>query len=523
MELDIPPADANPSLRCYYNELHPFVPVMPIRKHLPEILPTLLPVSPFLLAAQTILVLVPHPKDPHPASADSKRLRSAASHAFAEQATDAIERLIETGHKSLESVQALTMLALWEWGSSGSVHKNRARMSQASQLAMEMNLHDMDRYSDEPLNRALEGSDWQKDMARRTWWSTYVNQLTSAMVTGTTPILSPDDERVHVHYPVCSIDDKSWPRWIETNRQCTRVFGIVNSVYYGHLMPGAETSGTSWGSHVEETDPDKKAKMRKEIFDVDAQITEMMRKAEETAVIELVPGGEEEVVRNQQLSSRLGLAVVHIHIHRHQAFPEVSLFSKQICGLPKMPDLPGITESGSVEGSNAGGNVGSSVKDESVTSGNPSPKTVNEEYDTPYEFVDEMWQPDTFPESLPDPWFSQLGGAAALYAPVSESPTFYPPVSASIASYHSPEGSQPAQRRPSTVSVSSNKPHKAWGVDDNDKPDQTAAPIAPTTDPAASTLFPPGVSLARCATAAHTIVRLEVLHRSAVIAMWDGP
>jgi hypothetical protein len=36
-------------------------------------------------------------------------------------------------------------------------------------------------------------------------------------------------------------------------------------------------------------------------------------------------------------------------------------------------------------------------------------------------------------------------------------------------------------------------------------------------------IFPPGISLARCATAAHTIVRLEVLHRSATIAMWKGP
>ena len=511
---------------------------MPMRKHLNEIVPTLLPVSPFLLAAQAILVLVPHPRDPEPNSADSKRLRSAASHAFADEATSAVERLIETHQTSLESVQALTMLALWEWGCSGSVHKNRARTAQASQLAMEMNLHDMDRYSEYPLNRALEGDDWQKDMARRTWWITFVNQLTSSIITGTTPVLSPDDDRIKVHYPVCSVDDQSWPRWIETNRQCTRVFGIVNSVYYSHLMPGGGVA--AWGSVDTAADPEKKAKMRKEIFDVDAQVTEMMRIAEETAVIELVPGGEEEVVRNQQLSSRLGLAVVHIHIHRHQAFPEVSLFSKMICGLPKMPDqtlgvqqLP-APQQASMPGSTAAETQATfpSVTDGSVSgstmpSGDPSPSGGVDDYEGPYDFIDDMWQPDTFPETLPDPWFSQIGGAGALYAPVSDSPTFYPPVAASITSYHSPEGANDNnQRRPSvTASTTSNKPHKAWGVDANDKPDETASPAAavPTADPATANLFPPGVSLARCATAAHTIVRLEVLHRSAVIAMWDGP
>lgn len=489
---------ANVRFRCYYNDVHPFVPVMPPRKYLPEILPTLLPVSPFLLAVQTILVLVPHPNDPEPASADSKRLRSAASHSFAQLATEAVERLVETNQTSLECVQALTILALWEWGSTGSTDKNRGRSTQASQIAMGMGLHDMDKYSDNKSNRALEGIDWRKDMARRTWWQTFVNQLTSAVITGTTPILSADDERVHVHYPVCSEEDEAWPRWIETNRQCTRVFGIVNTVYYSHLMPG--DGAAAWGAHVETPDEEKKAKMRKDILGVDALVTDMMRKAEETAIIDLVPGGEEEVVRNLQLSARLGLSVVHIHIHRHQAFPEVSLFSKMICGLPKMPEA-----------------------DSSTVSNDPSPKSGTEDHEQ-YDFIEDMWQPETYPESLPEPWFAHTGGAGALYAPTSESPKFQAPVAASITTYHSPDSTQAAgPRRPSVVSTSSNKPHKAWGVDEHDKPDAKAEPQAPAADPSTLQLFPPGVSLARLATAAHTVVRLEVLHRSAVIAMWDGP
>jgi hypothetical protein len=352
----------------------------------------------------------------------------------------------------------------------------------------------MDKYSTTPRNRALEGVNWRKDMARRTWWQTYVNQLTSAIVTGTAPILSADDERIHVHYPVASEEDDAWPRWIETNRQCTRVFGIVNSVYYSHLMPGASNA---WGSTTKAVDEAKEDKMKKEIHEVDALVSELLRQAEETAIIELVPGGEEEVVRNLQLSARLGLSVVHIHIHRQQAFPEVSLFSKMICGLPKMPGVE--------EGSSTTGSTG------------PSPRS-----DEANEVIEELWQPDTYPENLPEPWFAQTGGAGALYAPTHESPKFHP--AASIVSYHSPESSQPDHgRRASTVSISSGKPHKAWGVDNNDKPDASAAPQAPQADAAAMRLFPPGVSLARLATAAHTVVRLEVLHRSAVIAMWDGP
>jgi len=504
------PADIR--FRCYYNDVHPFVTTMPIRKHLAEILPTLLAVSPFLLAVQAILVLVPHPNDPEPKSANSKRLRSAASHSFAEQATAAIEGLVEAGQSSLESIQALTILAVWEWGSTGSIERNRARTGHAMQLAMEMGLHDMDKYSDVPLNRALEGAEWQKDMARRTWWATYVNQMISAMVTGTQPVMGADDDRIKVHYPVCSIDDQSWPRWIEANRQCLRVFSTVNTIYYSHLMPGGGVS--AWGSPDKTATEDMKAKMRTTIFGIDSEITEMMRIAEETAVIELVAGGEEEVVRNQQLSARLGLAVVHIHIHRQQAFPEVSLFSKMICGLPKMPDADDATTPASTNANQL------SAGDGSPTGSDPSlPSGIDE--NEAFDFVDEMWQPDTYPESLPEPWFAQSGGAGALYAPVSAAPVFQAPIAASITSYHSDVADH--ERRQSTVSISSNRPHKAWGVDDNDKPDNKAAPAAPSAEMASKNLFPPGVSLARCATAAHTIVRLEVLHRSAVIALWDGP
>ena len=126
-----------------------------------------------------------------------------------------------------------------------------------------------------------------------------------------------------------------------------------------------------------------------------------------------------------------------------------------------------------------------------------------------------MWQPDTYPENLPAPWFAHTGGAAALWAPVESPPLHYPAVSASIARINTPS-SVGRMNSLQSQSLISNKPHKAWGVDDNDK-------VEPSTIPDDLTIFPPGISLARCATAAHTVVRLEVLHRSASIAMTNGP
>lgn len=532
------------SFRCYYNEVHPFMAVMPQRHLLDTILPTLLPQSPFLLAAQVIMVLVPHPLDPEPSSADSKRLRSAASHELAKQTTDAINRLVELGQTNLECVQALTMLSLWEWGANGSVHRNRARTGQATQLAMELNLHDMDKYSHAPGNKAIEGQDWKLDMARRTWWMTYVNQLISSIITGTSPVMSADDPRIHVDYPVCSLDDQSWARWISANRKCAIVFDTVNTVYSNLAKSGG--GGNTWGTQQEVSD-ETKEQMKKEIYEVDAQMNRMMKEAEEEAIIELVPGGEEEVVRNQQLSARLGISVVHIHIHRHQAFPEVSLFSKMICGIPKMGgdmseednDLPALAQLQQQQQVTNG--------DESHT---PNSGVSIEERDPSYEFIEDMWQPETYPENLPEPWFAHADKARSLYAPVEQAPSFHPdfhyapsnasstvspPASASIQPIQmsSPDGipsNVRTARRPSTMSTASNKPHKAWGVDANDKP-QAELPIPVVSQPGASkspdvsdlNVFPPGVSLARCATAAHTVVRLEVLHRSAIIALWDGP
>lgn len=578
---------------------------MPPKRHLEEILPTLAEESPFILATKTILVLAPYPNDPAPKSANSKRLRQLASNELSKQTMELVSATLAE-QSTIECVQALAMLSMWEWASAGSLSGNRARAGQAVQVAMEMGLHELDKHK-AYTGVALEGEDWRKDMARRTWWTVYVAQLTASMVGGTNPVVGADDPRIMVDFPVCSLQDRAWPNWVNANRYCVRIFGLINQAFYGH---GAVAVG--WGSPGSSDSPEASSDaIHRKILETDQQVMELMKQAEASAVIELVPGGEEEVVRNQQLSTRLGLSVTHIHIHRQQAFPEVSLFSKRICGLPQAPDfitpnaendslpapngtaeLPNVKTEGDqafslTEGyGDYQGHVNGNGQSAAVSttlgggaSGNASSVSLKQEnsgdsltkrsdamlYTTDsgsshghgashnggvsglhpeYDFIDEMWQPETFPEMLPAPWFAHAGGAAALYAPIEVEPKHLPPLTATIRAVTPSDLGTAAgaaagaghDRRGSMASMQSfapsaaggvprstpmrTGPQKAWGVDAEGK--AVAGPSG-SADSGSMQVFPPGISLARCATAAHTIVRLEVLHRSAVIAMWNGP
>ncbi|WWC59163.1 uncharacterized protein I303_101711 [Kwoniella dejecticola CBS 10117] len=567
----------------YYKDVHQYVTVMPPKALLQTILPTLLPNSPFLLAVQAILVLAPHSKDPNPNSSRSKRIRQAASVAFADQAVQLVESLVANGQLNLECVQATTIIALWEWASRGSISKNRERASYAVTLAMQLGLHELDKHTPSSVpvgpnenGRMLEGADWQQDMARRTWWTTFVSQLTAALVSGNQPIIGPDDPGVYVHYPICSETDHSWSNFLETVKSTIKVFNLVTSVYFPQLGSDQTSAGFFSPSDNQNTQHSHEDAVRQKMYDVDKQVMDLIKQAEATAIIELVPGGEEEVGRNQQLQARLGLAVVHIHIHRWQAFPEVSLFSKKICGLPQAPEMIPADDFSSNTGTSdyqtSAGNVTTAYdptyngSDPASTNGSfQNYSQPNQPYDQTqqsglyaqigssngfpgtgqemvhqytqdlnlydpneiYEYgVDDMWAPEAYPDALPAPWFSYPGGAAQLYAPTLQAPNHYPEITASIIpiSPTPPRSSVPPSetgsahsRRPSEGSAASVKPHKAWGVDD--KSDK----VLPPPELQQLDVFPPGISLARCATAAHTIVRLEVLHRSAVMAMWDGP
>ncbi|WOO79444.1 Lysine biosynthesis regulatory protein LYS14 [Vanrija pseudolonga] len=331
-------------MKCYYNEVHPYLSVMPPRHYLVDVLPELLHESPFLLATQTVLTLIPHQLDPNPRSARSKRLRSAASAQLGKQAAEAVERTLARG-QSLEVVQALCILAVWEWGSTNDATAAMRRASQAVQVAMDMGIHDMDR---DGTGFALEGIDWHKDAMRRTWWILYVYQLTIALVSGLPPPVGPDDKRVRVDFPICSDKDRTWSTWVNCIRQCSRVCAIVNELIYAPSQ--TEPATHTWGTlPADALSAQQAADKRRQMIQFDKEIMELMKQTERMSIVEQVPGGEEEVVKNQQIGTRFGLAVTHIHIHRHQAFPEVSLYSKRICGFPASgaTDIDDSSEAGS--------------------------------------------------------------------------------------------------------------------------------------------------------------------------------
>lgn len=50
-------------------------------------------------------------------------------------------------------------------------------------------------------------------------------------------------------------------------------------------------------------------RLHKRMLNLDKTVLDLLKKAEAKAVIPLLPGGEEEVVRNQQLSASMMLAV----------------------------------------------------------------------------------------------------------------------------------------------------------------------------------------------------------------------
>lgn len=278
---------------------------MPPRHYLVDVLPTLLPESPFLLAAQTVMTLAPHPLDPNPRSTRSKRLRASASAALGRQAMEAIQRTMANG-PSLEAIQALTILAVWEWGTTNNASASMNLSRQAVQAAIAMGLHDMDSNG---TGFSLEGIDWRRDSMRRTWWILYVYQLMSGLVSGIPSPLGPDDPSIKVDFPVCSDKDRTWSTWINCIRQCVRVVNMINVLAASEGMP-TEGGMKGWGNEGEGSTltPEQQEHKRRQMILIDRQIMELMKETEKMATVEQVPGGEEDVVRNQQIATRFGLA-----------------------------------------------------------------------------------------------------------------------------------------------------------------------------------------------------------------------
>ncbi len=193
-----------------------------------------------------------------------------------------------------------------------------------------------------------------------------------------------------------------------------------------------------------------------------------------------------------------------------------------------------------------------------------------------------LWDSAIFPQTFPTPWFAADRGAASLFQPTNEETAFLPAMNGmftaetgylgaplqgfggfdvqlsqqNMAPHDTNQYSSPLSTDPSASGSRTGdspprpppKTHKAWGIDVKKRPIKLTLPSASSQDGRSGMAsgssgfdsdedmddfeavvvgpdgpFPPGISLQRCATAAHSVVRLEVLHRSATMAMWTGP
>jgi hypothetical protein len=193
------------SLDCYYEEIHPFQPLLPSIKHKNWVISKLIHESPFLIAVRAILSLSPHPKDPNPKSLASRSLRRSQASRLAREASDRVDELLaevgemEDKSPGIECVQALSLLGLYEFAQTGNAVKNRTRMNQAVELAMDLGMHQTDKNTfagnktKGGLNgsaarpapaKQVEGKDVFKDMQRRSWWVVFAGMLISGLVAG---------------------------------------------------------------------------------------------------------------------------------------------------------------------------------------------------------------------------------------------------------------------------------------------------------------------------------------------------
>ncbi|ODN96464.1 hypothetical protein L198_04178 [Cryptococcus wingfieldii CBS 7118] len=463
------------SLEKHYQEIHPYIPVMPPRKYLSQLESALLPQSPFLLAAQTILALVPHPNDPDPSSPISKQLREGASAAYSQQCLQLIDAMAASGQQHIECVQALIMLGVWEWSSSGSVERSRARHKQAIDMAFVLRLHETDRESYGYV--APDDFSWEKDRARRTWWGLYNSQIIASVVTGNIPLLNLDEE-YYVHFPIVDSQVFSWAIYNGILRKCAKIFTVICSLYMPELSP----TGVS---------PENSEALKQKLVKSEAELRNGLQQAELTEMVECRSGEEEEALRNLQLSARLALAVILIHIHRHQAFPEVSIFSRQVCGLPSFNDTPAATQEkpAAMPGTWPGA-MDTSYSDQDqmqtgFTSGSVYDPEVSHAHISPYHSP---------------PWSAGSLAQTTLFMPLDQTPSFGPSPPPLVGT---------GERSVSGASVASSVLPSPL--------QQHESPRPPQLD-----IFPPGTSLVQCATAAQTIVRLETYHRETMKALWNG-
>ena len=192
------------SLNAYYVFIHPYFPILPPPVSSPVLdRPSLRsrdqnpkdferntsidfePSTTITLAISTILALVPHPDDEDPSNPESVLYRRQSAQSFAQSTYESIEiesdildsdsspsRALTSSSSTtqrrffhpklpieIESIIALLILSMYEYGQRGNITKMRTRAGQALVSSMDMSLH----------SQGDIGGDFA-EAKRRAWW-----------------------------------------------------------------------------------------------------------------------------------------------------------------------------------------------------------------------------------------------------------------------------------------------------------------------------------------------------------------
>ena len=290
-------------VRNFYQHLYASFPILPPEANAPSYLDFVGSRTPVMLAIQALAVLVPSIAVPF---AD----RHGASVYLAARASEAIDDALAQAAPTLDVIQALYLLSVWNWGEGGRPCKSRTLAIQALQLGMEVGLHQVDRRT----GTAPIDTTWYKVTCRRTWWASFALHTTLSVVASTEPMIELRDHRLHTAYPSSSSTPDVWKDYVEAAHRCATVTNEIEKVL------NTQTSSNA----------DLEASLRR-LLCLDDDIQHQLAIGPFMDFTSL----NDPVAFNLQFTARLGLSTSIIHLHRHQAFSDVAVYSRDTCGLQK--------------------------------------------------------------------------------------------------------------------------------------------------------------------------------------------
>lgn len=213
-------------LRDFYRLFYRFIPILPNQTYLNKLASSMPLDSPFLLALQCVLPLLlnePLIASPSTNMEEKKahiRTQSAYFSKKTELAIDAVLERVETrtqeeDYQTLEVIQALCLLIIYEYGS-GRALKARLKSDTALGIAMSKGLHRLSGLSNSngikspPLIQQQNShyfstipSEEMHEVKKRMWWSLWSMTMWTAYNTGRIPTIRADDPRITSELPKC--------------------------------------------------------------------------------------------------------------------------------------------------------------------------------------------------------------------------------------------------------------------------------------------------------------------------------